>query len=365
MLKIKREKVLVKPKDIKPSSPKLEVIGTLNPAAVRLPNGNICLYVRVIEKLKKNSDKNFLYSPKLVGEKKYKLAYDKYDKKKAEGSSDLDFWFEDGTKRLSFISHFRRVVLDPTGFHVISVDEKPSFHGYWWDGDFGVEDPRISKIGDLFVMTYVALSKDGNISTNLAISNDCESWYRRGTIFTHQNKDVVIFPERINHKYVSFIRPEGNFRFSQPHIWISYSENLDYWGDSKSFPLTRKKKAWDSGRVGAGPPPIKTKKGWLFIYHGVLEKVVKGKTRAIYAAGAVLLNLSYPNKILMKSPEPILLPNSRCEKGTFENKDVVFPTGMVLDKNKRDVLIFSGAGDTYTTVKKISIEKILKQMKKH
>lgn len=364
MLKIKREKAIVRPSLVKPSSPKLEVIGTINPAAIRRPNGNIVLYVRVIEKLKTTKDTNYLYSPRMYGEKDYSLDVDKFEKSKAEGYSDLDFWFGDGTKRLTFISHLRRVVLDPTGFVVKSIDTKPSFHGYWWDGELGIEDPRIVKLNNTYAMTYVALSNTGNISTNLAISNDCKNWYRKGTIFPHQNKDVVLFPERINHKYIAFIRPEGSFGFSSPHIWISYSENLEFWGESSSFSLTKKKKAWDSGRVGAGPPPIRTKDGWLLIYHGVIEQKEIKNTREIYAAGAVLLDINDPKKILAKSNGPLLLPNNKYEKGTFEKKDVVFPTGIVMGTNGRDVLVFSGGGDIYTTVKKISIDEIMKNLKK-
>ncbi|MCA9485967.1 MAG: hypothetical protein KC506_03935, partial [Nanoarchaeota archaeon] len=99
----------------------------------------------------------------------------------------------------------------------------------------------------------------------------------------------------------------------------------------------------------------------LFFYHGVLENK---NSREVYAAGAVLLDLKDPNKILAKSREPLILPTSKYEKGTFEKKDVVFPTGALLDKNKKDLLIFSGGGDICTTVKKVSLESIFKNLKK-
>ena len=382
MIKSKREAVLLSPENITPSSTKFEVIGTMNPGVARLSNGDIVLYVRVIEKLKKTDDEKYCYAPRFSGEEKFKITIDKFPKSEIKDFSDLDFTFKDNTKRLTFISHFRRVVLDSSGFKVKSIEQKPSFSGLEWDGELGVEDPRITKIKDLYVMTYVGLSRTGNVSTNLAISNDSKKWYRRGIIFGHQNKDVTIFPELINHKYLAFNRPEGNFNFTSPNIWLSFSQDLTYWGESFALEITHKGK-WDSGRVGAGPPPLKTKHGWLFIYHGVINRHIRKEKsisdflrehfikedkeeefRDIYCAGALLLDLYNPKKIIAKSEKPLILPIRKYEKGTFENKDVFFPTGLILDKNGSDVLIFSGGGDVVTTVKKFSLQEIISSLKK-
>ena len=375
MIKIKKENVLIKPQKIKPSSKEFKVIGTINPAATRLKNGDIVTYVRVIEKLIKDEDEKYYYSPRMIGENKFKLIIDKFDKKLVKSKNPLDFVFHDDTKRLTYISHLRKIILDSTGFKIKSIDKKPSFYGLSWDGELGIEDSRITKINNLYVMTYVTLTKDTNISTNLAVSNDGKKWYRRGIIFEEQNKDVVIFPELINNNYIAFNRPEGNFEFSTAHIWISYSKDLEDWGRSNSLVLSRTQ-GWDSGRVGAGPPPIKTKKGWLLFYHGIKEKSsidrsIIGKIRKffrikdkrlVYNAGAVLLDLKNPAKILAKTKNPIILPNQKYEKGTFEKKDVVFPTGLVMDKNGKDILLYSGGGDIVTTVRKIALKNIFDKL---
>src|SRR3989338_6689509 len=379
MIHIRKEKVLIKPEDIKPSSNKFEILGTINPAATRLPNGNILLFIRVIEKLKKNDSNRYRYSPRFGGENKFKIKIDKFKKSEIVHQSDLDFSFKDETKRLTFISHFRKVILDPSGFFLLEIDNKPTFYGIKSDGEFGVEDPRITKIGKTYYMTYVTLSKQGNVSTNLAFSKDCEKWERKGTIFSTQNKDVVLFPEKINNYFFAFNRPEGNFQFSKPNIWLAASTNISYWGKNKPFILTKKIR-WDSGRVGAGPPPIKTKEGWLFIYHGVVEEKIKdrsiisyieevlgldsSKIRDTYCAGAVLLDLKNPRKIIAKSHNPLLYPQKRSEKGTFEHKDVVFPTGIVIDRQEEDILLYSGGGDVVTTVRKILISEIFKKLEK-
>src|SRR3989344_4430723 len=191
MIPIEKEAVLVTPDDIKPTSKHFNVVGTFNPGAIRLSNGDIVLYVRIAERMKKDEDLKHYLSPRCEGKTKCEVIIDKFLKKDTESKSEMDFVFKDGTKRLTYISHFRRVVLDRTGFNVKWIDKKPSFQGLSNDGEYGIEDSRITKIGDSYYMTYVALSNTSNVSTNLAVSKDCLNWERRGIIFRMQNKDVV------------------------------------------------------------------------------------------------------------------------------------------------------------------------------
>src|SRR3989344_8836120 len=112
MIPIEKEAVLVTPEDIKPTSKKFDVVGTFNPGAMRLPNGNIVLYVRVAERINKDEDEKHYFSPRCQGRKKCNIKIDKFRKKDTESKSEMDFVFRDGTKRLTYISHFRRVILD-------------------------------------------------------------------------------------------------------------------------------------------------------------------------------------------------------------------------------------------------------------
>ncbi|MEK6926106.1 MAG: hypothetical protein AABW50_02405 [Nanoarchaeota archaeon] len=368
---IKKEKILIKPEDIKPSTKDFEVMGTLNPGAARLPDGNIVLYVRVIEKLKNNQDKKYFFSPRCIGKTHCKLQIDKFLKTRTIENTDLDFVFGDETKRLTYISHLRKVILDKNGFDIITIDKKPSFSGVENDAELGVEDARITQIGKKYYMTYVGLSRKENISTYLAESEDCINWKRHGIIFGEQDKDVVLFPEKIQGKYLAFDRPEGNFEFSSPHIWVAYSKDLDYWGDLKALELSNSKNKLV--RTGAGPPPIKTDKGWLFIFHGVtmfeekslmcsIKKAlgIKTEKQYSYAVWAALLDLKDPKKILGMTHNPILTPNKKKHVSS-EGKIVLFPTGIIEDKEH--LLLYSGAGDTYTTVHKIKISDIMKNIK--
>ncbi len=372
MISIKKEAVLITPKDIKPTSKLLKVVGTFNPAAERLPNGDIVLYVRVAEMLRKIEDSKFCYSPRCSGKIKCNIKIDKIKKEDVESNSYFDCVLKDGTKRLTFISHLRRVILDSSGFKGKSIDSKPTFHGLSHDGELGIEDPRITKVGKDYYMTYVALSIEGNISTHLAKSKNCLNWKRLGPIFAEQNKDVVIFPEKIQGRYYAFNRPEGNFQFSPPHIWISHSTDLIHWGHPRPVKLS-KKGHWDYARVGAGSPPIKTSKGWLLLYHGVKEEsfnegildesLAMPKKISIYSIGAALFDLKKPWKLIAKSPNPIIVPKKEYEKEGFVN-NVVFSTDAVLDLDKKHLLIFSGGGDSVVSVKKILLQDILNSLKK-
>ena len=378
MIPIEKEAVLVTPDDIKPTSKHFNVVGTFNPGAMRLPNGDIVLYIRVAERMRKDEDSKHYLSPRCEGKSKCKIKIDKFLKKDTESKSEMDFVFKDGTKRLTYLSHFRRVLLDRTGFKVKWIDKKPSFQGLTNDGEYGVEDSRIMEMNDTYYMTYVALSSDSNVSTNLAISRDLINWERRGIIFRMQNKDVVIFPERIGFRYISFNRPEGNFQFTPPKIWISYSDDLKHWGDSKPVVLSTKGH-WDYARIGAGAPPLKTERGWLLIYHGVTEHhknpkgVLKyieklfgenhGEFHTTYSIGVALFDLKNPGKLIAKSPHPIIFPTKKYEREGFVN-NVVFTTGLVVDENGRDLLLFSGGADRVVTIKKVALKDIMNSLVK-
>lgn len=353
-----QDKVLLKPADFKPSFSDWEIKGVLNPGAVRLPDKRIVLYVRVAESAHPN-DGGMLTCPIMSSEKEYTFNYQKIKKDDIIRTGRWGaMYLKDGLCRLPTISHFKKVVLTKDGFNVESLDQKPVFTGMPGDGDYGVEDPRIVKIGKSYLMTYVSVSTNEGVSTSLAISNDLIRWDRKGIIFREQNKDAVLFPEKIRGKYVALHRPEGCFEFSRPSIWISYSPDLTYWGRERSI-LQPRVGAWDNNRIGAGAPPIKTKKGWLEIYHGVMRK----DDATTYNAGAVLLDLKNPEKVLARTPsnKPLISPARNYERSGVMN-NVVFPTGVVLDTDKKDLVIYSGGADSVISVRKLRINDIFKSM---
>jgi beta-1,2-mannobiose phosphorylase / 1,2-beta-oligomannan phosphorylase len=354
-----KSKILLEPGDFKPTFLDWEVHGALNPGGVRLKNKKILLYVRVAE-APINTSKKMMKCPIIVSEKEYIGGSQTINRRSIISRDGNVIYVKKGICRLENISHFRRVFLDESGIKLERIENIPVFTGMANHSEYGVEDPRITKIGNKYYMTYVVVSLRDGVSTSLAVSKNLLTWVRKGIIFQEQNKDVVLFPEKIKGRYVSLNRPESSFHFSKPSIWISYSPDLIHWGREKALLRTRDG-SWENERNGAGPPPIKTKYGWLTIYHGVK----KNKKGSIYSAGAALLSLKNPEKILARTPKnkPLLSPKEAHEKTGFVS-NVVFPTVAIPDLNKRDLLIYSGGADSVTTVRKISLKYIFKSMKK-
>jgi predicted GH43/DUF377 family glycosyl hydrolase len=209
--------------------------------------------------------------------------------------------------------------------------------------EFGIEDPRITPLEGRYYITYVAVSRHG-ACTALMSTADFRTFDRHGIIFPCENKDVVLFPERIDGAYVALHRPVSAMPFTEPEIWIARSPDLRHWGDHR--PLYRGQAPWETGRVGAGAPPLRTPRGWLEIYHANRRPEVAGDIGA-YCGGAMLLDLNDPARIAQVAPQPLLEPNEPYEQQGFV-PNVVFPGGIVHVDDR--ILVYYGAADESTAV---------------
>lgn len=214
---------------------------------------------------------------------------------------------------------------------------------------FGIEDPRITKIEDTYYIYYSAVSPAG-VGESLVSTKDWKTVEYHGMIFAPENKDVLIFPERINGKYFALHRPVPK-SVGAPEIWIAESDNLLYWGNHKHLIGLREEK-WDNGRIGGGAVPIKTDKGWLELYHGASRD-------NRYCMGAVLLDLDDPTKVIARSEQPILEPEADYEvNGFFGN--VVFSCGVIVDGDV--VKMYYGVADTSMACAEFSLQEILESL---
>ncbi|HLC93353.1 MAG TPA: hypothetical protein VJH23_06635 [archaeon] len=355
-------KLLVRARDIKPTLPNFRVRGALNPGAVRLPNGKIELFARIAE-TPKHGEKYFL-APRFEGTKKTRIVIEKIPRQMGKISPDY-FLMNEHIYRLPTISHIRKILLDKSGMNVQRISQKPDFLGRTEDGDFGVEDPRITEFAGegRYGMTYVSVSMSSGVSTSLAISKDLINWQRKGIIFRQQNKDVVIYPEKIDGYYVAMHRPEGTMIFDKPSIWLSYSKDLTFWGKDKPI-MQPRENSWDSLRIGSGTVPLRLDEGWLVIYHGVkLQDPDDDESKKVYSAGAALFDIKNPARLLAMSPknEPLLEPEHDFERNGFVN-NVVFPTAAIPDKDGRNLLVYCGASDSNIEVRRLKISSILSSL---
>ncbi len=166
---------------------------------------------------------------------------------------------------------------------------------------YGVEDARITPLGDEFLITYVGVSPHG-IVTKLLATKDFKEFRKIGTVFTTENKDVVLFPDRVNGRYCAFHRPLSQAPLGPPEIWLASSKDLRYWGDHR--PVLTAGKGWASLKIGAGCPPLRTQRGWLEIFHGVQRRSSSDRVGK-YCGGAALFDLDDPAKLLGVSPLPL------------------------------------------------------------
>lgn len=200
----------------------------------------------------------------------------------------------------------------------------------------GIEDPRITKIDGIYYIMYTAVSPYGPLLA-LAKTEDFKTFDRIALVSQPENKDGVLFPEKINGKYARLDRPVAG---GLGNIWISYSDDLIYWGDSRCVMKIRDDH-WDSWRIGASSQPIKIDGGWLIIYHGV--KAASGGP--IYRLGAALLSKDDPSKVMCRTAIPILSPREYYERvGDVNN--VVFSCGAILEDDGEELKIYYGASDT-------------------
>lgn len=198
---------------------------------------------------------------------------------------------------------------------------------------FGAEDPRISRLGETYWITYSALASpafdmDARVRIGLASTTDFQGVVKHGVVGPDmRDKDAVIFPALIGgriamlHRIVPSIQIiyfEDVAQLCRPpeSLWTSHLAALD------EHVVLRPVEAWEERKIGSGPPPIETEEGWLLIYHGV-------DRRGIYRAGLALLDLNDPKRVLARTRHPVLEPQLPFEEqGDVDN--VVFPEGAVV-----------------------------------
>jgi predicted GH43/DUF377 family glycosyl hydrolase len=341
---------LLRPQDVSPSRDDMEVIGVFNPGAALTESG-VVLLLRIAERPKERRT-GYVPSPRWDAATKNVVV----DWLKAAEIQPVDARVctrrPAGLTRLMFISHLR-VARSRDGRKIDSIERAMLQPGNPYE-EFGVEDPRITRMGNTYFLTYVAVSRHGP-ATALASTEDFRSFRRHGIIFCTENKDVVLFPEKIGGHHHALHRPLGATPFSKPEIWTAASPDLIHWGDHQ--PLLGGTEAWEIGRVGGGAPPIRTAKGWLAVYHGNDRREGDVGIGA-YSAGALLLDLENPRRILGRSG-PIFAPETEYERAGFV-PDVVFPTGIVAQGET--VLVYYGAADTSTAVVEFSLPALLSSM---
>ena len=226
-------------------------------------------------------------------------------------------------------------------------------------GNSGIEDPRITRIDDTYHMFYTAVDAEGPPRVALTSISVKDFLAKRFDRFSFpklvsppgiDDKDACLFPEKIDGKFVVLHR-------IQPSIDINFLDDLDFTGPHATLThnpfLFPRHGMWDSAKIGINSIPIRTKEGWLVLYHGV-----SAYDRS-YRIGAFLLDLAHPEKIIGRSRHPIFEPIEPYDReGVVPN--VVFPCGAIVRSGK--LIIYYGGADKVIGVASISLRKLLRQL---
>jgi len=261
----------------------------------------------------------------------------------------------------------------------LSIDGRPTYHVYkrffnytetgpkidylsggGWSG--GCEDPRLTLIDDKVYMIFTAF--DGWGSVRLAMTSidltdfKKKKWNWRKAVMISPpgqiNKNWALFPEKIKGQY-------GIVHSFYPNILIDYFDSLDEL-DGKHFIKSNntrpidKTRGWDSWFRGIGPTPIKTKDGWLILYHAMDHR-----NPDRYRLGAMLLDLNDPTKVLYRSKNPILEPEEDYENHGHK-WGVIYACGAVIKGG--DLLVYYGGADKFVCVASINLQELLTDLKK-
>ncbi|MGE0078016.1 MAG: glycosidase [Bacteroidales bacterium] len=270
------------------------------------------------------------------------------------------------------------------GFNFKRTSNKPTLVPNPDGPDAGcIEDARVVKFDDYYYITYafrpfppgqywkfahdVVLTP--NVGTNaplflknniansgLAMTKDFKTWLRLGRI-TQSNmddRDVILFPEKINNKFAMLHRPKewvgDEYGTKHPAIWIRFSDDLLVWNEPSQLLIKGIDNSWEE-KIGGSTPPLRTEHGWLTLYHGV-ENGGKG----YYRVGAILLDLNDPTKVLGRTKNWIMEPEHYYElEGPYQG--CVFPTGNTIIDDT--LYVYYGAADKYIGVATANVNELI------
>jgi len=221
-------------------------------------------------------------------------------------------------------------------------------------------DPRVCFIEDRYYVTWCNAYR-GTPTIGVAYTFDFVDFYQMENAFLPFNRNGVMFPRKINDKFVMLSRPSDNGHTPFGDIFSSESPDMIHWGKHRFVmgpDRDHGRSQWQSTKIGAGPIPIETKEGWLLIYHGVLSSC----NGYVYSAGAAILDLENPWKVKYRTNPYLLCPQENYECiGDVPN--VLFPCAALADAETGRIAIYYGAADTVTGMAFTYVDELIDYIK--
>ena len=311
------------------------VLGAFNPGMTRLANGNLLLMVRVAEALREPIKDGNVHAIRWQ-DGAYLL--DAWPLQMVDTKDPRKFLIPGGgwkVMALTSLSWLLPVELDAEGRSVVAVHYDKAIAPRTSYQCYGVEDARISKVGDRYLMTTCSVSPERH-STTLYSSADALDWQLEGIVLDHQNKDMLIFEGLIDGQYWAQTRPLGDLYFayppgsewrSGPSINLSRSPAALHWKPHDKPGIRPHAATVSTARMGGGAPPVLTDRGWLTLWHGVEPSGVVGIYRTYWS----ILDKDDPSITVATEHSALLEPNPALTeplKDQMYLDNVVFTTGI-------------------------------------
>lgn len=213
-------------------------------------------------------------------------------------------------------------------------------------------DPRLVKVEDTY---YIIWCQDFyGASIGLAKTTDFKTFIRLESPFIPFNRNAVLFPRKINGKYMMLSRPSDSGHTPFGDIFISESPDMIYWGRHRHV-MSRGSNWWESLKIGGGAAPIETSEGWLMFYHGVCLTC----NGYVYSIGGAILDIDNPSIVKYRCKNIILTPEEWYEERGFV-PNVCFPCATIHDPETGRIAIYYGAADSYVGLAFTRFEDIMK-----
>ena len=192
----------------------------------------------------------------------------------------------------------------------------------------------------------------------LASTQDFETFDRHGVLQTPEDKDAALFPRMFDGRWALIHRPASSALGS--HMWLSWSPDLRHWGDASIVMHSRRGRWWDANKIGLGPPPLETDRGWLICYHGVRVTA----SGSLYRLGLAMLDLENPSRVIMRGDEWVFGPDAPYERAG-DVPDVVFPCGWLLEDDGDTLRMYYGAADSTVCLVTASLSDLIEHLESH
>ena len=326
------------------------VLGAFNPGLTRLPNGNLAMFVRVAEALRQPIFDAHIHAIRWDAGR---YVLDAWPLDLVDTADPRKFLIQGGRWRvmaLTSLSWILPVELSSDGLQVVAVHYDKAIAPQGSFQCYGVEDARVSKVGDRWLMTTCSVSPERHSTTLYSSCNGLDFAFE-DIVLDHQNKDMLIFEGLIEDRYWAQTRPLGDLYFAYPpgsdwragpSINLATSPDALHWKPHHRPGIRPHAATVATARMGGGTPPVLTEAGWLTLWHGVEPKEIVGIYRTYWS----ILDRDDPSQIIRTDHASLLEPAPDLT-APLEDKmyvrDVVFTSGIAEEKDY--YVVASGEAD--------------------